>query len=1062
LAEAEAVCEQILEALPNCLKANLILGHIWLHTGREEESHGPFRVAQALDPENHVAVDLLGKESPLAREPVVIPQLDELPVVAPKPEDLISVMEEPALGEAVAETELPDWLTQLRSAGMMEEEEEIVEEDSLPDWLTAIEPAVEPFTEPAAEELPTAEVPAPEPPTEAEELPDWLAVLESEEAEEPPTEERPKVETLAEEPVAPEAADRDVPEWLMQLRTGVEQDLTDIGEVDVSVSPLDEDTERFASREVPEWLQDVQEESDLSGEAISEEDLLSSTIEPVEETPEWLAAFQVEEPATPEVETPAEPEATEIVEAAEPAEEIPDWLTALQAEEPATPEIEAPIEPEEIEIVEAAEPAEEIPDWLAVLQAEEPAAPEVSGAPAEPEVTDTDLWREIMREEGLEEMIEAIPAEVEGLPEEVEPAEEIPDWLAALHVEEPGAPEVTEPPAEPEVAEAAEPAEEIPDWLAALHVEEPGAPEVTEPPAEPDVAEAAEPTEEIPDWLAALHVEEPGAPEVTGPPAEPEVTEIAAEVAEPAVTEAPPEEAEAAEEIPDWLAALQAKEPVAPEVAEPPVEPEEIEVAEAGEPAKELPDWLAALQADEPAAPEVAEAPAGLAADTDLWREIMREEGLEEMIEAAPAEAKDLTEEAEPAEEIPEWLAALQEEEPVSPEVAEAPAELAADTDLWREIMREAGLEEMIETAPAEAEDLEEAEPAEEIPDWLAALQEEEPAAPEVAEAPAELAADTDLWREIMREEGLEEMIEAAPAEDLEEAEPAEEIPDWLAALQAEELVSPEVAEAPAELAADTDLWREIMREEGLEEMIEAAPAEAEDLEEAEPAEEIPDWLAALQEEEPTVPQVAPGPAEPEVIEVSAEAVESIEEEELVGEVTVKAEVVEPEVAVEEAEEVELAPEEEAVPDWLASWQEEVELEETAKVAVEAEVEKVPAVEVTAPEVTEKVEVEPVSFAVSSYLSRLDADPDDHEVRLALARAYRDEKKPNNAFEQFQTLVSSGHLVQELLSDLEGLCASHANDARWHQLLGDAYVRTNQLADALNAYRAAQEAILHR
>jgi cytochrome c-type biogenesis protein CcmH/NrfG len=59
-------------------------------------------------------------------------------------------------------------------------------------------------------------------------------------------------------------------------------------------------------------------------------------------------------------------------------------------------------------------------------------------------------------------------------------------------------------------------------------------------------------------------------------------------------------------------------------------------------------------------------------------------------------------------------------------------------------------------------------------------------------------------------------------------------------------------------------------------------------------------------------------------------------------------------------------------------------------------------------------------------------------------------------------LVSSGHLVQELLPDLEGLCAAHPNDPRWHQLLGDAYVRTNQLADALNAYRAAQEAILHR
>jgi len=306
-----------------------------------------------------------------------------------------------------------------------------------------------------------------------------------------------------------------------------------------------------------------------------------------------------------------------------------------------------------------------------------------------------------------------------------------------------------------------------------------------------------------------------------------------------------------------------------------------------------------------------------------------------------------------------------------------------------------------------------------------------------------------------MREEGLEEMIEAAPAEaeDLpEEAEPAEEIPDWLAALQAEEPAAPEVTEPPAEPEV-TDI-------EVAEPVVAEAPPE-------EAAEEVPDWLAALQTEELTVPQVAAGPAEPEIIEASAEAAESFEEEELVEEVTVagisvKAEVVEPEIAIEGAEEVELAPEEEAIPDWLASWQEEAELGETAKVTVEAEVEKVPTVEVTVPEVTEEAEEEPISFAISSYLSRLDTHPDDHEVRLALARAYRDEKKLNNAFEQFQMLVSSGHLVQELLSELEGLCASHANDARWHQLLGDAYVRTNQLADALNAYRAAQEAILHR
>ncbi|OQY24557.1 MAG: hypothetical protein B6I34_03475 [Anaerolineaceae bacterium 4572_32.1] len=76
---------------------------------------------------------------------------------------------------------------------------------------------------------------------------------------------------------------------------------------------------------------------------------------------------------------------------------------------------------------EEAEPAEEIPGWLAALQPEGEAEEEIAKAPAEEEVGETGMWRDIMREEGLEEMIEAVPAEVEGLPEEeAEPAEEIP------------------------------------------------------------------------------------------------------------------------------------------------------------------------------------------------------------------------------------------------------------------------------------------------------------------------------------------------------------------------------------------------------------------------------------------------------------------------------------------------------------------------------------------------------------------------------------------------------------------------------------------------------------
>jgi len=367
------------------------------------------------------------------------------------------------------------------------------------------------------------------------------------------------------------------------------------------------------------------------------------------------------------------------------------------------------------------------------------------------------------------------------------------------------------------------------------------------------------------------------------------------------------------------------------------------------------------------------------------------------MIEAVPAEAEGLPEKAEPAEEIPDWLADLQAEEPIAPEVAEPPAELE--------------ITEVVEAA----------EPTKEIPDWLAALQAGEPTAPEVAEV-------------------------------AEAAEPAEGIPDWLAALQAEEPTAPQVAEPPAE----PDITEIAV------EAVELTAAEAQP-EETKAAEEVPDWLASLQAEEPTVPPAAV----PGIIEAPAERPEPVEEEELVEEVTaagipVEAEVVELETLVDETEEIESALAEEAVPDWLAGWQEEKELGESAKVEVEAEIEKVSAAEMAVPQVTEEAKEEPVSFIVSSYLSRLDTHPGDHEVRLALARAYRDEKKLSGAFEQFQKLVDSGRLVKELLPDLEGVCASRPDDARWYQLLGDAYLRTNQLAEALDAYRAAQDALSRR
>jgi tetratricopeptide (TPR) repeat protein len=64
-AEASSVAQNILAELPNCLKANLILGQVWLHTDRDDDARVLLQRAQALDPENAMAQTLFGARSPL-------------------------------------------------------------------------------------------------------------------------------------------------------------------------------------------------------------------------------------------------------------------------------------------------------------------------------------------------------------------------------------------------------------------------------------------------------------------------------------------------------------------------------------------------------------------------------------------------------------------------------------------------------------------------------------------------------------------------------------------------------------------------------------------------------------------------------------------------------------------------------------------------------------------------------------------------------------------------------------------------------------------------------------
>jgi tetratricopeptide (TPR) repeat protein len=112
--DAAAVAAQsLLNELPYCLKANLILGRIWLNTEQDQQARTLLQRAQALDPENRVAYSLFGAKSPL---PLRIPRLpfretDAEPVELPYLVDDEEVVAESVIIDAQAGVAEPESVT---------------------------------------------------------------------------------------------------------------------------------------------------------------------------------------------------------------------------------------------------------------------------------------------------------------------------------------------------------------------------------------------------------------------------------------------------------------------------------------------------------------------------------------------------------------------------------------------------------------------------------------------------------------------------------------------------------------------------------------------------------------------------------------------------------------------------------------------------------------------------------------------------------------------------------------------------------------------------------------
>ncbi len=301
-----------------------------------------------------------------------------------------------------AET-LPEWLMETAEPAGVQEETRSVPAEVLPEWLMEAEEPVG-----VQEEVSAA-------PTEA--LPEWLM-----EAVEP-------TEALEETPAAPVES---LPEWLMETTepAGIQEE-TPTTPADVLPEWLTEAEEPIGLQEevpaamaegLPEWLMETAEPGGIQEEMPAA---------PTEGLPEWL--MEAEEPVGVQEETPAVP-----------VESLPEWL--MGAGETTEVQEEAPAAPEET-----------IPDWLMGTEAPIEVEEEALTIESEIDLGDTQPTRIAHASEITAE------SPLAALPEE-EPEEDLDEafaWLDQLLAPvEPGVPaesvEMAEPAAPVEIAPVSE------------------------------------------------------------------------------------------------------------------------------------------------------------------------------------------------------------------------------------------------------------------------------------------------------------------------------------------------------------------------------------------------------------------------------------------------------------------------------------------------------------------------------------------------------------------------------------------------------------------------------
>jgi tetratricopeptide (TPR) repeat protein len=861
---------QVLNKLPYCLEANLILSQALTETNRSDEAAPHLEKARELDP--YVAF-----LSPQAPTPELVPDAAVTLLKLDESEIRIQTgsQEQPAwassLGIEVSPSGDPqdsvEWLLSgededftsgdpdlaasfaastafsLGAAAAEPAAEETTHsdappaEDNIPDWMKQAgwnprdpnTPETPPAPTSETADLRTTDTDAELAPAE---IPDWLQSL----APASLTEETAPQRIFPDQPApAKPAADLDLPDWLSEMEepaaptedTGTPDWLADLPPADQTERPPTPQAATPADTPQPDWLQDLGTDAPPAAQSGEDSGL------------DWLRSLAESETAPPQDTAPADEFADLFgapagTPAAPPAaSNEPDWFENVQTgtwerdqiagtgvtqwlEQMASGEPPAPAEPTEpaADAAPAAQPAldapAEEPEGL-FLDAPTPSLDPISAtAPREmPEWLQSLDDEIISAQEPANGMADAQPAETSD--------EIVPAWLQGLDDELLTA-GTAEPTATEELMEDQNQMPELPDmddtdaalrWLESLAANQ-GAKE------EELLTRPEDRTAEPPAWLQAVTANDtPG--DTLGDTAQPPQAASPAEAGLPSLEWDTPEEIPAPAEagLPEWMTTTSVSDK---------------------KPESAAPDWLA----DEAGEPET---PGG---DALAWLE-----GLSVQEQTAPADT------------APAWMSA---EVPASAD--ETPAEFAAeeeDTEGW--------LASLMDETPAAAD----APAGEDVPAWLKdTLAEPEETAgdadlpswlraaetPVSAESTAEPAAPAELpeWLQqtmisgaVLPEDALdmdEEPAAAAPAAE-------EEAYSWITEPEA-------IAEAPAALDLSDDLMAMLAEDEPGEEPAPAAAPSSDDLSWLTEADEEETGYdpAAIMDEKP-----APAPAPPEMEE---------------------------------------------------------------------------------------------------------------------------------------------------------------------------------------------------